>query len=279
MLAVCSISVKAQNIAFQNNFNTDGADGWTLTDHDGNGNNWTLRQNNYHLLAWGGGEGSPDFVLSSKEPTGLFDNWAITPVQDLSYYTGTKLSFSYLKGYMASSQAANLIYVYAATTPNVTDMLANGPIATITLQGENQTEPPAEITNPSIDIPVQYNVANVYFAIVSKNETLDNPSTRGAAIELTEVSITYASILGIDAPVKQTTFIKQNPVEDKLQLQLGNNVDETTLSMKIYNVNGRLVKEARYNEAGIDVNELSKGLYFLTVQDGAGIERLKFIKK
>jgi len=275
------VASNAQNILYSNNFDSDGAEGWTLVDNDGNGRNWTVRENNYNLNAWGGGQGNPGEVLSLLElyNGSLFDTWAILPQQDLSFFTGNKLSFSYLKGYYASSGQNNTIEIYAANTPNVADMLANGPIATITLEGDSWTEPPAPVTIPAVSIPAQYNLAEVYFAIVSRNN-VETAIGMGDAIELTEVSITYAAILGTeDFAAKTATRIKQNPVAETLQLQLGSAVNEATLHVQLYNISGMLVKEEKYNETGVSVSNLAAGMYFVVINDGTATERLKFIKK
>lgn len=275
------VASNAQNILYSNNFDADGAEGWTLVDNDGNGRNWMVRENNYNLNAWGGGQGNPGEVLSLLElyNGSLFDTWAILPQQDLSFFTGNKLSFSYLKGYFASSGQNNIIEIYAASTPDVADMLANGPIATIILEGDTWTEPPAPVTIPAIDIPSQYNLAEVYFAIVSRNN-VETATGMGDAIELTEVSITYSAILGTeDVATRTATKIKQNPVAETLQLQLGNSVNEAKLQLQLYNTSGILIKEEKYSETGVSVSNLAAGMYFVVISDGTATERLKFIKK
>lgn len=276
----CVVS-NAQNILYSNNFDSDGVEGWTLVDNDANGHNWVVRENNYNLNAWGGNQGNPGEVLSLMElyNGSLFDTWAILPQQDLSYFTGNKLSFTYLKGFMGSSGANNKIQIYAAATPNIADMLANGPIATIILEEDNFTEPPVPVTIPAVNIPAQYNLAEVYFAIVSIND-VETATGMGEAIELTEVSITYAAILGTEPiAAKTATKIKQNPVTETLQLQLGNAVNADALHLQLYNVSGMLVKEVKYSEAGVSVSNLSSGIYFVVLNNGAATERLKFIKK
>jgi hypothetical protein len=42
---------------------------------------------------------------------------------------------------------------------------------------------------------------------------------------------------------------------------------------------GILVKEAPYNETGIAVNDFPNGVYFVVIENGTAVERLKFIKK
>ena len=86
-------------------------------------------------------------------------------------------------------------------------------------------------------------------------------------------------VAGIDEITKTLIKIKQNPVAETLQLQLGTTANNEVLNLQIYNVSGMLIKETQYTDGGISVNDLASGVYFLKVNDGIRTERLKFIKK
>lgn len=270
-MASC-IYARAQFTVYENNFNNDGAEGWTLLNNDENTSIWQLKPANYYFDMMG--ETEPQVL--GTQGMGTNDNWAILPPQDLSFYTGTQLNFTYLKGFF---EAENLdqVMVYAATSPLIADMLANGPIMNVTLEGDGTIEPPQEVTK-TVAIPVQYNVPDIYLAIRYKRDS-SNPSSN-YAVELTQVYITAAAlgIGGIEGN-SQASIIKQNPVGESLQLQLGSAINAGTADLRIYNVSGMLVKETRYGETGIAVGDLSAGMYFVVLQDGSTIERLKFIKK
>ena len=271
-----SIYTHAQFAIFEINFNVDGTQGWIFTDQDGDGSNWNIKNNEYNTMG-GEGFGEPYLVLSSLRVASTYDNWAILPVQDLSFYTGTKLEFTYLKGIFECEQD-DYVMVYASTSPVIADMLSGEPIATITLQGENTTiDPPVQVTK-TVNIPSVYNVADIYFAIVHKKPT--DQASNNYIVELSQVSITAQDILGTEPiAAKTATRIKQNPVTETLQLQLGSAVDADALHLQLYNVSGMLVKEAKYSEAGVSIGNLASGMYFVVLNDGTATERLKFIKK
>jgi len=273
-----SIYTHAQFAVFENNFNADGTQGWTLTDQDGDGSNWNIKNNEYNTIGGGPGSGFGEtyLVLSSLRVASSYDNWAILPVQDLSFYTGTKLEFTYLRGIFECEQTDYLM-VYASTSPVIADMLLGEPIATVTLEGENTSiDPPVGITK-TVNIPSEYNVAGIYLAIVHKKPT--DQVSNNYIVELSQVSITAQELGTEHIAARTTTRIKQNPVAETLQLQLGSAAHADALNLQVYNVSGMLVKKARYSEAGISVSDLASGMYFVVLNDGATTERLKFIKK
>jgi len=251
---------------------------WTIADHDAvNGSTWALRDNYYSAIMGA----TPINVLSLNNlgGPGFADEWAILPVQDLSFYSGTHLNLDYLKGFFeAESDMQLLLYAFVSeNTPTVANFLTSSPVATITLTGDFN-DPPLEVPL-AVNIPATYNVANVHFALVYKW----SPTGEGApsaALELTKVAITADQVLDIkDAVIRTNTKIKQNPVSETLRFNLGNAVNADDLSIKLYNFSGMMVKESKYDEAGISVSDLSAGAYFAVLNDGASIERLKFIKK
>lgn len=275
-MAFC-INAKAQQFIFEDDFNDGIEEGWTLVDQDGDAKNWEFR-----LAAsstWQ--QRTAPMVLGSLTTTAgqERDNWAILPVQDLSFYNGVQLNFKYLAG-IYQVQNMEDVAIYAAATPNIADMLLNGPIASLQLMrlGGSMvpTVLPLEISK-TVDIPAQYYLPTVYIAIRHYNP--DGISGSGRCVDLTEVNLTYASLGIDDVAGKTATIIKQNPVAETLQLQLGKTVNAESLNLQIYNMSGMLVKEAKYNEAGMSVSDLAGGMYFAVLNDGFAIERLKFIKK
>lgn len=272
---ISCFAANAQIEIYTHNFNADGVEGWTIVDQDANGTTWVLQNNEYNTL-FGSGTAFNVLNLANSEVNGTpRSNWAIFPVQDMSFYSGVKLNFTYLKGFLAT-EMPDVIKIYAGTTPNVADMITAGPIATVTLEGDNITEPPAPITK-TVDIPAAYNLPEVYFAIAHvRNE--GDPINSNYIIELTEVSLTAENIAGLDSTNKTATIVKQNPVAETLEFKFGTNVDADAVNIAIYNVNGILVKGTKYSPAGISVSDLAGGIYFVTINTGTAIEQLKFIK-
>lgn len=265
----------AQFNVYSNNFNADGVEGWSLIDNDGSGMTWNLKNNDNNEII---GSGTPFMVLSSATSgEATLDNWAILPVQDMSFYTDTKISVTYLKGIFEGEKNDSLT-VYAATTANIEDLLATEPIGTFRLEGDSSLDPAEEAT-VTIDIPAEYNVANMYFAL--RHKKMDDVAPANWAVELTEVVITAEDVAGFTTITGKTwlTTVKQNPVKDNLLLQLGSRLQEEATTIKIYTTNGILVSETKYNKTGATVNNLSSGLYFATLTDGTITEKVKFIKQ
>lgn len=265
----------AQFNVYSNNFNADGVEGWILIDNDGSGMTWNLKNNDNNDII---GSGTPFMVLSSATSgEASLDNWAILPAQDMSFYTDTKISVTYLKGIFEGEKNDSL-KVYAATTANIEDLLATEPIGTFRLEGDSSLDPAEEAT-VTIDIPAEYNVANMYFAL--RHKKMDDVAPANWAVELTEVVITAEDVAGFTTITGKTwlTTVKQNPVKDNLLLQLGSRLQEEATTTKIYTTNGILVSETKYNKTGATVNNLSSGLYFATLTDGTITEKVKFIKQ
>jgi hypothetical protein len=272
---ISCFAANAQVEIYTHNFNVEGVEGFTIVDQDENGITWVLQNNEYNTL-FGSGTAFNVLNLANSEVNGTpRSNWAIIPVQDMSFYSGVKLSFTYLKGFLAT-EMPDEIKIYGGTTPNVADMITAGAIATVTLEGDNITEPPAPITK-TVDIPAAYNLPEMYFAIAHvRNE--GDPINSNYIIELTQVSLTADNISGLDSAHKTATIVKQNPVNETLEFKFGTNVDADAVNIAIYNVNGVLVKETKYNPAGIPIEDLANGMYFATLNYGTASEQLKFIK-
>jgi len=275
-----SIIASAQITAWEDDFNDGEAADWTLLDVDGNTSNWSARKN--QLLDPNTGEflnGPLDvlFTTSTDYSTGSYypnreNNWAITPAQDLSFYTGT-VEFKINAQITEFGGGSENLLVYVSHSPDMDSLLATEPVTVqVRARERDQGE---EFHEVAVDIS-QYagaGQAAIYVAIVKSN----GPQFSG--IEIDDVKITASAIAAIDGVTKTVTKIKQNPVTETLQLQLSNNVNADALSVGIYNVSGMLVKETKYMDTGIAVSDLAGGMYFVILNDGKTKEQLKFIKK
>ena len=131
-----------------------------------------------------------------------------------------------------------------------------------------------EFIDYSVDFSQFSGQSQVYFALAVTN------SDGFIGAEINSIRIDADEILSIkDTEGTRPTVVKQNPVTENVQLQLGTIVNAGQLELKVYNVNGMLIKEALYSEAGLPVSDLASGMYFVVLQDGNATERLKFIKK
>lgn len=263
------------------NFNDNGISDETMGDwtfdqaEASTGPNWIIKTSEYDFI-YGVTDG--DMVLSSQIALaeGDYDRWAITPAIDLSFYAGTKMSFKYLKGFF-EIQATDHVEIYAAATPDMELMLANGPIASVELEGDFND--PLEIITKEVEIPSQYNLQTVYFAIRHKWEASSGQPKDSQALEITEVEFTAEELAaGLDEVVKNNFILKQNPVAETLELQTGNLINTENTQLSIYTTTGQLVKQVDYKE-NINVSDLQSGIYFLVAQDDTNVEKIKFIKK
>lgn len=270
-----SVIASAQFTTWEDNFDNGEASGWTFLDVDGNTSNWSARKN--LLTDPNTGEflnGPLDVLFTSNVDftTGTFfpaneNNWAITPVQDLSFYSGTiqlKMN-AQLSEYGGSSED---ILVYVSNSPSMDSFLVNQPV-TLTLTRSGDTG--EQLQERTVDLSQYAGQQQVYVAIVK--------SGNFTGIEINDIKITASDIAGIDGVTKTVTKLKQNPVAEALQLQLGTGVSANALHISIYNISGVLVKEAAYTEEGISVSELAGGMYFATLKDGISTQQLKFIKR
>ncbi|TRW27238.1 T9SS type A sorting domain-containing protein [Flavobacterium zepuense] len=274
------LQANAQFTVWEDDFNDGNVTDWTLQDEDANTSNWLARKNLFIDTNTGEiGEGSADVLATYNIDlaTGysyenIENNWAISPVQDLSYYGGTlQLVINAQTTAYDGTGASQSLLVYVSNSPDMATFLENEPI---TLNLTRTTQNAEEFHEYIVDMS-QYageGQEEVYFAIVKNAQ----PFT---GIEINDVKITATGLAGVDEVTKSFTKIKQNPVTETLELQLAPNVDGNTLNVSIYNINGILVSESKYNETGISVSGLAGGMYFAVLNNGEASQQLKFIKK
>jgi len=275
-LLLASSFLHAQlEIAPYNFQNGDTLEGWTILDHDNtNGGTWALQTNYASNL---GSEPITVLGLSQLVGPGTASEWAILPVQDMSFYSGAHVKITYLKGLFELMSDAELkLYAFVSEEiPTAENFLSGEPVATYALTGGE--DDPIVHVELTADIPAIYNVPNVHFAIAY--QWAEGQPAPSLFLELTKVVVTADQLADLDNAVINRTVIKQNPVAEKLDLELSNTLNAGKVSLQIYNINGALVKDTNYTENGIDVNNLSAGMYLLVLNYGNTTEKLKFIKK
>lgn len=264
--------LNAQYTVYQSDFTTTGiSDGWILIDNDNNGSGWNLKQSDHYVNM---GYGYEEQVLGvycggNNNPVG--EDWAILPVQDLSYYTGTHLNIHYLQGMFEAWFGGGTLSVYISTSSDLSNIQATTPVATIQIVESGDT-PPNEVS-VTIDIPEEYNTSVIYIALLYSDGSSE------WAIELTQVSITADDLnLSTETNNINTVQLKQNPVKDKLLLQLGSNMAPDSTRIVIYDYSGKLLQQTYYNENGIDVSNLPGGLYIARVTNNQNTKNIKFVK-
>lgn len=280
-----SYSANAQFTVWEDDFNDGTITDWTVYDLNGDGQSWQANKNlqltesgaldittsgTHQVMAVYGVDMQTGEQLQYKEGfPGHNYEWVVSPSIDLSFYKGTtKLVINAQK---TISDSTTDLYVYASTSPERESFVV---IDTISIIREPQGSVDEQFKDYTVDISEYAGEEHFYFAIVTDKfglylgHEIDN-----AKITATEV------VAGIDEITKTLIKIKQNPVAETLQLQLGTTANNEVLNLQIYNVSGMLIKETQYTDSGISVNDLASGVYFLKVNDGIRTERLKFIKK
>lgn len=265
----------AQYTIWEDDFDDADASDWTLLDKDGNGSNWKAKKNLKWDNALGGVDGTIDvlatynidFATGGQLETNE-DNLAISPAIDVSFYSG-KISLV-LNAQTSIYDGNQDLFVYGSTSPDPATFTL---IGTVTLERENADG--AVFKDYIVDISQFVGKPAVYIALAN------NPAVGFIGYEIDKISVTAQSLLGVDeAELKaQVCKLKQNPVQENLQLELGEEFKNEKTTLKIYNTSGMLVAASPYKEEGIVVDNLSQGVYFLLVTNNNISKKLKFIKK
>lgn len=276
-MAMLSATASAQFTVWEDDFNDGDVSDWNLLDLDGNSSNWlartnlTLNADNTAVIDGPKdilGTYNVDFITLQYLETAE-NNWAISPAIDLSYYGGTMSLVMNAQPAIVESGQPFVIKVYASLSAEPSSFVLIGDVTMLRI-----SEAQDEFMDYSVDFSQFSGQSQVYFALA-----VTKPSGFVGA-EIDNIRIDAESILGIkDNEGTKPTVIKQNPVTENVQLQLGTTVNAAQLKLQVYNVNGMLIKEAPYSEAGLRVDDLSSGMYFVVLTDGNATERLKFIKK
>jgi len=266
----------AQFTIWEDDFDDADASDWTLLDRDGNGSNWLARKNiqydsNTGTIVDGNisvlGTYNLDFNTVDYLPT-FEDNFAISPAIDASFYSG-KLSL--ILNAQPSIVEGNLdILVYGSTSPDPATFTL---LSTINLK--RATEDQEEFADYAVDISQYTGETTVYIALATKL------NYHFSGYEIDKISVTAEALLGVDDVDLKSSLcrLKQNPVQENLQLDLAEEFQTEETALQIFNLNGILIKESPYQPEGLAVNDLSQGIYFLSVTNNGKSQKLKFIKK
>ena len=138
----------------------------------------------------------------------------------------------------------------------------------------------------TLDISLYHgDYAYKYFTITDGMPSWDGGEWEGGDDRTVTVDTTmtvedyWGSLTGIfDGPKVETTFnIYPNPANSVLNIE---NMTDAT-EVKIFNVVGSLIKtvEVGSTNATINVADLTKGIYFVSVYNEEGVQTTKFIKE
>lgn len=266
----------AQYTIWEDDFDDSDVSDWTLLDRDGNGSNWMARKNiqvdeNTGAIVGGNFDilGTYNIDFATLEPLPAPENnFAISPVIDASFYSG-KISLT-INAQPSIADSNEDLFVYGSTSPDPASFTL---LSKVTLL---RTDDYAEMFKDyKVDISKFKGETAVYIAFGTKT------NSGFIGYEIDKISVTAESLLGVDDVDLKSSLcrIKQNPVQDNLELQIAEEFQTEETKLQIYNVNGILIKESPYKPEGLSVEGLSQGIYFLSVTNNGVSQKLKFIKK
>lgn len=130
----------------------------------------------------------------------------------------------------------------------------------------------------SFDEPLPSPSTTVRFKNIRANDRMGNHIEVGAQ----DLNITLVDVpVSIHEIEKNTVRLYPNPVQDKLYLEMPQNVDKYAVTnIKMWNTVGNLIFSTKLtgSKHEIEVADLPSGIYFLTIQQGAWIGTAKFVK-
>jgi hypothetical protein len=267
LLLGSAFCVNAQTVVWSDDFDDEDISDWTLVDVDGDEFDWGAVQIQDED---GNPVGTPVLRSASwnvAEGPLTPDNWAITPVLDLSNYpTGSTITLDWSVMAIDASYDAEKYSVYVSTSNDPTVMINSSTTFTeSTLNGVNT------LTPRTLNISAFAGQAVVYVAFrhwgVSDQFTM----------ELDDVSVT-ATALATSEFFANNFRMYPNPASNVINLTSANT---TFNAVEVTDINGRIVKTLSYTgvaNAEINISDLSSGMYFLKVISEIGTGTAKVIK-
>ncbi|KFB01762.1 hypothetical protein IA57_02490 [Mangrovimonas yunxiaonensis] len=239
-----------QTVVWSDDFNDEDISDWTLTDSDGDGFNWSAVQiidaNNVPVGTPVLRSASWSSAIGALQP----DNWAISPVIDLSTASGN-ITLNYEVMAIDASWDMEHYTVYAATGNTINDFTSSAiSFNEPNLDGVNSLSP------RTLDLSSFAGQAAVYIAF--RHHSVSDQFT----IEIDNVSVNY-TLSTEEFNAKQAFFIG---CKDDI-ITVSNIKGEA--HYRIYNILGKSVMSGntRLESQDIHVSNLSSGIYVVEVSD------------
>ena len=269
IILLSAIEISAQTQVFVDDFNDEDISDWTLVDSDGDDNWWG---DQFTISNSAGVAVTPVGMISRSWMGGnplTPDNWAVTPLIDLSAFTGNTVTLSWNVKAAAAAWDQEQYSVYVGTTNDIADLI-----------------------NASVNYNETYDDPANLGPIV--NRTLDLSSLAGQGVYVAfrhhdcfdmdylwidDVTVT-ATILKSDAFFSTNFSLSPNPVKDIFTVNSKNNI--AIQNITVVDINGRVVNEVNNSNSSeamqVNISELNAGVYFVKVQTELGVGTSKIIK-
>lgn len=268
-----------QTTIWSENFDTQNLSAWTIIDANGDGFIWQPMQmvgDDWQPI------GTPYLHSTSytqyNDIGNIFpDNWAITPLIDLSQVTpgdAIKLNWAIVdSAYSWNPHPNNEHYaVYIAESNDTVSFIKEG-----IKYAEYNT--PEIYTIRTIDI-TEYIGKSIYIAFRHFNVSDSIAVPFSSAVQIDDMSVISTPATSISKyTYNQELSIFPNPVDENFGLCLPNNFNILKSKVEILSLTGNVV--ARYNKysSKINVKNLPSGIYNVRVNDGEHFAVTKMIKK
>lgn len=272
LLSVAFLSViatNAQTVVWSENFDDLDISDWTLVDADGDSFDWEIVQfvDQVTELPIGTPQLQSASYSNQFEIALTPDNWAISPVIDLSAYSaGSTVTLNWLVQAVDASWDVENYTVYVSTSNDPAVMLTSDvTFSETTLNGVN------ELTPRTLNISEFAGQSAVYIAF-RHYDVSDQFS-----MQIDDVSVT-ATALSTEDFFRNNLAMYPNPVNDVLNIDAKSGVIN---NITVTDINGRTVKNIDANglsTSRVNTGDLTSGVYFVTVQTAEGKGISKFIK-
>ncbi len=254
---------------FETGINED-VSGWTFyldpgCNYSNSNYNWGVRQaqeRNYNVLTTRAVE---DLNLGNLRNVTKID-WAVLPVQDLSYYQNVQLKFTYIKGANAVEDPM-MVKIYSMNIPDddLSKLYTSTPVKTLTIgeDGGYAINPPVA-SEELVDIPNANIGTHTYMAIVYYTEGLNEYEFYN--LDLTKVYLNVAL---------KETGISETSVTLPVRIKNGNVIVSAQAGsmVEVYNVMGMRLRSQTATGEETEIGNLPKG-QVLIVQNGNAVAKV-----
>ncbi|WP_317128817.1 GEVED domain-containing protein [Hymenobacter elongatus] len=95
------------------------------------------------------------------------------------------------------------------------------------------------------------------------------------------ISVTGGTREAVSARIGSVTeySVYPNPATDVLNVAIPSDRDVATVSVKVYDVRGAEMKQASFENGQLNLSQLAKGVYMLTISDGQQVKHQRFVKQ
>lgn len=265
MLLLTFYSYAQTTTVYFNDFSA--ATGLSIINNDGDTKNWGLYTGTTTTASWGltgNFAGSESWTAATGALTP--DNFLITPAIAVPLASGSSTNLSFKIGASDTGfPAENIsIYVYPSTVTTVAGIIATTPVFT------------RRLTTANGQTALTYTVTLSGVAGQSVRIALRHHACTDQNLLYFDDLLLSQTVLSNQDFVKQNFTIYPNPANDILNISKNSAIEIT--SVKITDINGRVVKEIPTDVASINISDLSVGVYLLKINTTEGSGTTKLVK-